>query len=171
MKRRTAIKQLLIAAGGLVLIPSCLREPGKPTIDLANLNLNSSDEELLAQIVEVIIPETDIPGARSLHLHLFVMKMVDDCHSQEDRLQFVEGLKKWNEEAKQALGVVFGEAEEVQRVHFVEEVDADSEHVLARFLGITKQRTIQGFLNSQYVMTHEVIYELVPGRYNGYAPA
>ncbi|HEY0177238.1 MAG TPA: hypothetical protein VGC08_12725, partial [Pedobacter sp.] len=41
---------------------------------------------------------------------------------------------------------------------------------LFRFYQIMKDRTIDGYLNSKYVMTSLIIYELVPGRYNGYFP-
>lgn len=171
MERRTAIKQLLIVAGGLVLVPSCMGGPEKPSIDLANLDLSAADENLLAAIAEAIIPETDTPGAKTLNLHLFVMKMLDDCHSEADQQVFVDGLKAWDGMAKQALGVPFGEASETQQLEFVDAVNQDSDHALAGFFGIAKRRTIQGYLNSKYVMTSELVYELVPGRYNGYAPA
>lgn len=157
-------------AGGMVLVPSCIRESGRPTIDLTNLNLSDSDEVLLADIVETIIPETDTPGAKTLNLHLFVMKMVDDCHPEADQQVFVDGLKAWDREVKQTLGVAFNDADDAQRLAFVDSVNRDSDHALAAFLGITKRRAIQGYLNSEYVMTKELVYELVPGRYNGYAP-
>jgi hypothetical protein len=33
-----------------------------------------------------------------------------------------------------------------------------------------KQQTINGYMNSKYVMTNLVVWELIPGRYNGYFP-
>lgn len=171
MKRRTAIKQLLIVAGGLVLVPSCMRESGKTSIDLANLDLNASDEDRLAAIVETIIPETDSPGGKSLNLHLFVLKMIDDCHGEADQLAFVTGLRDWAREARNTLSDAYEDADVAEQIAFVETVNGDSEHPLAGFFGLVKRRTIQGYLNSQHVMTHELVYELVPGRYDGYAPA
>lgn len=35
------------------------------------------------------------------------------------------------------------------------------------FFKILKRRTVQGYLNSEYVMKNKLIYELVPGRYDG----
>jgi hypothetical protein len=35
------------------------------------------------------------------------------------------------------------------------------------FFNILKRRTIQGYKNSEYVMKNKLVYELVPGRYNG----
>jgi len=34
---------------------------------------------------------------------------------------------------------------------------------------IIKRRTIQGYTNSEYLMKGKGTYDLVPGRYNGYA--
>lgn len=148
-----------------------MRESGKPSISLANLGLSSSDEDLLSAIVETIIPETDTPGAKTLNLHLFVLKMLDDCHSEADQQTFVNGLKGWDTAARHALGKSFTEADAAQQLAFAEEVSQDSEHALSGFFGLVKGRTVQGYLNSEYVMTKQLVYELVPGRYNGYAPA
>lgn len=171
MKRRTAIKQLLIVAGGLVLVPSCVSESGKASIRLANLDISASDEDLLAALVETIIPETDSPGAKSLNLHLFVLKMIDDCHPEADQQAFVSGLREWDQEARKALGKAYEKATGADQIAFMEAVNGDRGHPLSGFFGLVKRRTIQGYLNSQYVMTHELVYELAPGRYDGYAPA
>lgn len=151
MDRRTAVRNILIAAGGLLLIPSCRRHKGEASIELNTVHFSASQEDLLADLVEALIPATDSPGAKELNLHLFVMKMVDDCHSPEDQELFMEGLdsyQKRNEEAKD-----FWERESASE--------------LSKFGEILKRRTIQGYLNSEYVMTNQLKYELVPGRYNG----
>lgn len=42
---------------------------------------------------------------------------------------------------------------------------------LAEFYVIVKERTIEGYMTSKYVMTNIKKYELIPSvRYNGYAP-
>lgn len=151
MNRRTAVKNLFIIAGGLALLPSCLREEGGASIVLNRLKVTSAQEELLADLVEALIPETDSPGAKTLNLHLFVLKMVDDCHSPEEQKLFMEGLKKLREEEKDF--VIFWENESGAKG--------------SDFAKIVKRRSIQGYLNSEYVMTNKLIYELVPGRYNG----
>jgi len=104
-------------------------------------------------VVEAIIPKTDSPGAKELNLHLFVLKMVDDCHSEEDQQRFLEGLKK----AKSLKGKSVDEV-----MDYVKNLPSDD-----AFLALVKRRTIQGYLNSEYVMKNKLVYELVPGRYNG----
>lgn len=153
MNRRSAIKQLFILAGGMMIATSCSDDSKKASIELQNVDLSAEDEALLKQLVEAIIPETDSPGAAALNLHLFVMKMVDDCHSPEDQKSFLEGLKAASKisinNTDQALAYLQG----------LEKEDA--------FMRILKRRTIQGYLNSEYVMKNKLIYELVPGRYDG----
>jgi len=153
MKRRTAIKQLFILAGGIAIATSCTGDRKKSTIALANVNFSKEDEDLLGALVDTIIPDTDSPGAKTLKLHLFVMKMVDDCHSPEDQVAFVEGLKK----AK----IVKGKSQ-LEINQYLSTLEKDD-----KFLSILKRRTIMGYQNSEYVMKNKIIYELVPGRYDG----
>ena len=171
MERRTAIKQLVIVAGGLALLPSCLRDQGKASIQLANIDIDARGEDLLAEIVETLIPETDTPGGKALNLHLFVLKMVDDCHDEKDQALFVDGLKQWDTTMRKATSSYFTEAEEAQRNTFIEHIGLDNQHPLASFYQIVKRRAVQGYLNSEYVMTNQLVYELIPARYDGYAKA
>jgi len=161
MNRRLAIKQVLILAGGVVLLPSCLRNEGKSTLSLSNLDISLSQEQLLADIAEIIIPKTDTPGAKDLKLHLFVLKMVDDCSTAEDQGKFKKGLDYFE-------GLT---ADELK--HRVAEVNSGKPGVpeaSVDFYRIMKGRVIGGYLNSKYVMSNLVVWELIPGRYNGYFP-
>ncbi|MGN0003759.1 MAG: gluconate 2-dehydrogenase subunit 3 family protein [Sphingobacterium composti] len=153
MKRRTAIKQLFILAGGIAIATSCTGDRKKSSIALSKVDFSKADEDLLGELVESIIPETDSPGAKALNLHLFVMKMVDDCHSLEDQTVFVEGLKK----AKSVKGK---SPQEIQQ--YLSSLGNED-----KFFSILKRRTIMGYQNSEYVMKNKIIYELVPGRYDG----
>jgi hypothetical protein len=153
MKRRAAIKQLFILAGGIAIATSCSGDRKKASIVLSNVDFSKDDEVLLGDLVESIIPETDTLGAKNLKLHLFVMKMVDDCYSPEDQASFMEGLKKTK--------FLKGKSQkEMQEYLFALEKDN-------KFLSILKKRTIMGYQNSEYVMKNKIIYELVPGRYHG----
>ncbi|MBN8790074.1 MAG: gluconate 2-dehydrogenase subunit 3 family protein [Terrimonas sp.] len=173
MKRRSAIKSLVIIAGGIAIMPSCSTEPGKASIDLKKININADQEALLAEIAETIIPENDKLGAKELNLHLFTLKMVDDCHNEEDQKAFMEGLNSMDKLAKSKYGNAFAKCDPGQRIDLLNAVSKEegAAKEAAAFLKITKRRVIQGFMNSKYVMTDLKKYELVPGRYNGYFPA
>lgn len=161
MNRRLAIKQVLIFAGGLALLPSCLRNEGKVSIQLQHLDISAAQEKLLAEIAELIIPKTNTSGAKDLGLHLFVLKMLDDCYDKAEQEQFINGLK------------AFEGLEGAELKQLLTEANANKPGLakeISQFFSIMKSRTIGGYLNSKYVMSNLVIWELVPGRYNGYFP-
>ena len=171
MNRKSAIRTLLYIAGGTLILPACFRESGKASIDLVNLSISEDDETLLAELTETLIPATDTPGGKELLLHLFVLKMVDDCHTPEEQKQFTKGLSAFSTWSRNELGNEFAVADPDRRTALLGKIGESTDEDLKQFFSITKRRAIQGYLNSQYVMTNLVKYELVPGRYNGYAPA
>ncbi len=171
MNRRAAVRTLLYIAGGTLILPACFRESGKASIDLTNLSISEGDEQLLAELTETLIPATDTPGGKELLLHLFVLKMVDDCHTPEEQEKFSRGLSAFSVWSRKELGAGFADADVGSRTELLGKIGQSTDEDLKQFFSITKRRAIQGYLNSQYVMTNLVKYELVPGRYNGYAPA
>lgn len=170
MNRRAALRRLLYVAGGALLLPACYRKSGEPTVELTNLLIDEKDENLLAELVDTIIPPSDTPGGKELLLHLFVLKMVDDCHSPDDQTIFMAGLRSFSNFSRGIAGNDFVKLDTDKRIALLEAIGGEAtEEQIKRFYAITKRRTIQGYLNSQYVMTHLIKYELVPGRYDGYA--
>ncbi|WP_437919122.1 gluconate 2-dehydrogenase subunit 3 family protein [Sphingobacterium sp. LRF_L2] len=153
MNRRLAIKQLFVLAGGMMIATSCSTGGDTASIALHTIKLTASDEKLLSELVEAILPKTDSPGGKELNLHLFVMKMVDDCQSPEDQKAFLDGLKEVSKLSGKPA---------TELVAYLNSRPADD-----LFVKILKQRTIQGYLNSEYVMKNKLKYELIPGRYDG----
>ncbi|SEK32463.1 gluconate 2-dehydrogenase subunit 3 family protein [Parapedobacter koreensis] len=170
MNRRSAVRTLLYIAGGTLVLPACFHESRKATIALANLSVTEADEALLEELVETLVPATDTAGGKELLLHLFVLKMIDDCHSPEDQQAFTKGLATFSSWSQKELGRSFAEAGIDERTALLGKAPDSGDSNLVQFYGLVKRRTIQGYMNSQYVMTNLVKYELVPGRYNGYFP-
>lgn len=169
MERRTAIKNLFIIAGGIAILKSCSSDKSKASIQLNKISVSAEQEALLAELVETIIPETTTPGAKSLGLHLFVMKMVDDCHDESDQKKFVDGFVELETASNTTVKTSFLKATKEQRLEVIKVLGATAGSE-PRMLDIVKRRTLQGYLNSKYVMTELIPYELIPGRYNGYFP-
>jgi len=156
MNRRTAIKQFFIIAGGLTILSSCLNDGGA-SIVLNKLKLSAEEEQFLADLMDVLIPKTDTPGGKDLNLHLFVIKMVDDCESPENQEKFVSGFNK----LRKQLNLANGKETENTLANLTDKTDEKT------FFEIFKSRAIQGYMNSEYVMKNKVIYKLIPGPYNG----
>jgi hypothetical protein len=172
MQRRTAVKQLLVIAGGVMVLPSCMHKEDKPSISLKNIQLSASDEKLLAEIADTIIPATDTPGAKDVYTHLYTLKMVDDCSETEQQDQFVKGLKAVNQLAKDRFGKGYTDCNADQRASIVNDLDnrkVDDKNIQS-FYTITKKHTVKGYMTSQYVMTKQIVYKLVPGPFHGSYP-
>lgn len=156
MNRRTAIKQLFIVAGGLTILSSCLNDGGA-SIVLNKLKISAADEQFLGDLADILIPKTDTPGGKDLNLHLFVMKMVDDCESPENQQKFVGGFNK----LRKQLNLTDSEATKTTLSNLKDQTEEKA------FFDIFKSRAIQGYMNSEYVMKNKVVYKLIPGPYNG----
>src|SRR5258706_15442809 len=86
MDRRSSLRTLLIISAGTVLLPSCLQDKEKSSsISLKNIKINGSDEELLSELSETIIPKTNTPGAKDVSAQLFALMMIDDCYPPDDQ--------------------------------------------------------------------------------------
>ena len=177
MHRRTVIKNLALIIGGATLLPSCMQENGKTSIGLKNVDVNADQEKLIGDMAETIIPKTNTPGAKDLQLHLFVLKMVDDCYTQKDQQAFMKGLEQFNKLIKDKYSRPFGGCDAKQREQVLLGIEQDKDPKstaypaeLKTFYGIVKGQTVNGYTTSKYFMTKQVVYELVPGRYNALYP-
>src|SRR5688572_20544622 len=107
MERRSAIKTMMIIAGGIAILPACSGKKEKASIQLNNLDVSADQESALAEIAETIIPATNTPGGKGLNLHLFALKMVDDCHDKTEQEKFFLGLTQLDELSENLFGETF----------------------------------------------------------------
>jgi hypothetical protein len=171
MQRRTALKNLLIIAGGTVVLPACMNDRSQASIPLKHLKIDGDQEKLLAEVSETLIPRTAIPGAKDVYTHLYALKMLDDCYEKEQQDQFVDGLKGLDKLAKSKFNTSFIKSTPQQREQLLTELEGRKKgDDLYEFYQMAKALTVQGYMTSKYVMTNITKYELVPGRYNGFAP-
>ncbi|HEX8429626.1 gluconate 2-dehydrogenase subunit 3 family protein [Hymenobacter sp.] len=172
MNRRSAVRNLSLVIGGALLLPSCYKEAAKETqasIALKHLKVSAAQEELLAQVCETILPKTDTPGARDLGLHLRVLKMLDDCTFNKHQRLFFMGLKQLEKTAQLRHKLPFAECTTPQRLALLQNHKRGPVE-LAAFCSMARQLTVDAYTGSKYYMTTQVVYELVPSRYNGYFP-
>ena len=169
INRRAALKNFLFISAGVVFIPSCLQEKGKPSIVLKNLDISAGDEKMLAEICETIIPKTDTPGAKDILAHLFVLKMLDDCTPKADQQKILKGLNGINKMANKKFDRSFVNCTPQQRQELFATIESkkDIPDDVAAFYASVKKLTIQAYTTSKYYLTNVHVYELVPGRFHG----
>jgi hypothetical protein len=198
MNRRTVLRNLAIVAAGTILLPSCIKKTGDDTIQLKRIKLTDDQQRLIGEVCETIIPKTNTPGAKDLRVNLFVLKMLDDCYTKKDQEKFAAGLAEFDDMVKKKYGSAFADLPAQQQAGALTDLEKSTKPVTAPAKSIKpvgeagksidapkkkpdvpplqfcyqaiKQQTIFGYTNSQYFMTKQVVYELVPGRYNAHFP-
>ena len=138
------------------------------------------DETLLGDIVETFIPETnttpagapgvDAPGAKSLKVHQFVMRMVTDCYGEPARTTLQQGLALTETMAQQTVGKAFAACDAPQRLNVLMALTASADPVGKAFVDLVKRLTIQGYTNSEYYLVNVAKFNMAPGFYHGCVP-
>lgn len=170
MNRRDALRNLALLTGGMILVPSCSFDQEEILKAYDNLNITTSQSELLRTIADTIIPPSDIKGAADVGTQDFILVMVNDCMKTEDQETFTRGLSDFNAYSKKTSGKDFEKLDSAQREEVITHgmaLDNEDQKHISQFLQKTKQLTIQGFMASEYMMTEVTQYSLIPGTYQG----
>ena len=177
MNRRLAVRNVALLAATATLLPGCFSKTEDGQQAAASPKpaaaLSAGQQQQLAEVCETIIPKTATPGAKDLGLHLYVLKMLRDCTPVKEQQLFVAGLQQLDGAAQKQHGQAFGASTAIQRLALLQRIDqqpGDFSAELAGFYRMARQLTADGYKGSKYFMTKEIVYELVPGRYNGYYP-
>ena len=173
MNRRKALKNLGLITGGIFMLPSCDFSDEKVSIILNKLQITVKEEKLLQEIVATIIPEGEIPGARSLKVQNFIWVMIDDCLPEKKQNSFMNGLKLFDNHVQQLRNSSFISLTENDRLTVLKDLlnknDKSGEksdlRSIRRFIKAVKYYGTWGFMQSEYIMTEVMPYQLVPGSY------
>ena len=169
MKRRVALKSLAFAVAGAVFLPGCDLS-SKASSETIHTFLSPSQDKLLADLAETLIPETNTPGAKALKVHDYIKVMVADCHEPEAQKVFFTGLETVEKRSEKEFGKAFAALEGPQKMQILKKIESSDTKEEKEFYHLLKGLTIQGYMTSEYVMTSHLGYELVPGFYNGCVP-
>jgi hypothetical protein len=151
--------------------------------------LDPEESENLAAATELIIPETDTPGARSAKVPEFIDAVLAGWFEDEERLRFLRGLRDMDERARKSEGAAFSACTNEAQVRILREMEAEALRTveaanasrLARraaqsgpgapfFFSVLKWLTLFGYFTSEAGMVQELEYVEFPGSYDGCAP-
>jgi hypothetical protein len=123
------------------------------------------------QLSELIIPVTDIPGARAAGVAGFIEHIVADWYGEDDRVAFLAGLEDVNTRSVRVSGRAFIEAPAAGQMAVVQQLESslaggNSTSFWARF----KALTLYGFYNSEPGIRQVLKTPFMPGFYNGDVP-
>lgn len=170
MQRRSAIKTIALSIGSTIILPLWANAWNKASLLKTGFIISTSQEAILAEVVETIIPKTDTPGAKELNIDKFTTKMVADCYDKKSQEIFSKGLDLVENTAKRDFAKSFMACDATQKLAILNKMSNSENSDEKSFVRLVKNLTIQGYLSSEYVMTNLRIYEFAPARYHGCVP-
>ncbi len=171
MKRRTFVRNMLIAGAGIWLLPSCEGKGAKSNIALKHIKLTAKQEALLKQLAILILPVGDKQHVRT-DAHLYAIMMVDECFVEKDRKAFTEGLAAFEKHVGEkyessAKGLIEKDGNAILTAL---EANPNSTDSHAAFYKSYKNLIIEAYTTSKYYLTKVQPYKLVPGKFKGTVP-
>lgn len=180
--RRAALKSMGLLAGA-ALSASCqraLESDADLTAPPTNGSLSEAQLETIALLTELIIPETDTPGAVAAGVPAFVHQIVVDWYTPAERQVFLDGLGELEAVAMQHGSVSFTELDPERQARVLSELEPPGEGAgsataamppgasgdLPFYLKL-KELTVLGYYTSELAASTELDYQPVPGRYDG----
>ena len=164
--RRDAVKT--IGVGSVTLFPAWKlagsqshRSDGSSSSKLKFFTLEQ--DELVAVLAELIIPETDTPGARAARVNEHIDLVLGD-ETAKIQQDFLEGLRWVDEESRRRFGSTFLEATVEQQINLLTLVSKPGpvEPELQpgrRFFGDIRRRTVFAYYTSKMGILEELDYK------------
>ncbi|MBM38407.1 MAG: hypothetical protein CMO97_04975 [Woeseia sp.] len=168
--RRAAIKSAVALLGGTLTAMQ---------LDLLSNSYASSDEALskrfftsdqfkiISRIADLIIPETDTPGALGVGAPNFIDMMLTDWASSNRQLDFVKGLDEINLRAKDSLSKSFLACSAEQQELILREIDKEyfNKDLNNLYFGMIKKMVLFAYYSSEVGATLELNFQRIPGDY------
>ncbi len=191
MQRREVIK-LLLGTAAVPLLPrevfALLRQvhsdlPATP----APKTLNPHQDATVTTIADLIIPQTDTPGAKAVRVNEFIDLILTEWYDAADRDKFLAGLANVDTQSRDLCGKDFVDCSPAQQKQLLTALDEEltefrqAEAIAARrrrmhyapsnsFFYAMKQLTLVGYFTSEEGAKQALHYEVIPSKHIQCAP-
>jgi hypothetical protein len=167
MNRRTSLKNLLIASGGLVALPAWAENWSVNDLTSYRSSFSSTTREILASVADTIIPAGNSIGALSVGVDKFLQKLFDNCYEKDVQENIKTQLTKLDASAKSSYSNMFSAGTMEQREMLLRNLATSENKEEKDFFDLMKSETIRGFNTSREVMLQYLNYKILPGQYRG----
>jgi len=180
MKRRDILKASAIflgygLAGGasLAVLNGCKADTStdwKPKL------FSMQDIDMLAEVAERIIPKTDTPGAKDALVHRYLDDAIRWNYSEEDQKRIKNEIQIFDKMAKEAHGKSYKDISDedkdsiLQQMEDIVKVSNENGDGKKHIYSEVKSLVVGGYFTSEEGATQTLIYDPVPGPYQGCIP-
>lgn len=168
LNRRKLLKNVVLMTGGAlsssVIAGVMSGALAQESIDVDNPVFSQEQLRLVTEVANMIIPDTDTPGAKAALVHDYIHAIVGDWYNDEERMNFMTGLK--------AIDAGFLEQSVNKKTEILEKLDTEVKIDPSKktFFEEFKELTLVGYFTSQIGAEEELRYEQYPGPYQGCVP-
>jgi hypothetical protein len=167
MNRRRAVKNLVIASGGLITLPFWMQACRMADKNTHQSSFSPAQQDILASITDTIIPAGNAIGALSVGVDKFLQKLIDDCYETPIQDNVRNQLQAVDASARSTYGNSFSACPQQQRQEILLKWSGSANKDEKDFFQLMKTETIRGFNTSQKVMEGYFDYKVAPGHYYG----
>jgi len=136
--------------------------------------LSDREQQKVAAIAELIIPQTDTAGATEAGVPEFIHRIVAEWYTPFEREVFLTGLRGIDETSRVEFGADFLALPHDRQIRVLESLERTAEGVRglggnSPFFAKIKELTVLGYYTSAVGSQQELVYRPVPGAYRGHA--
>lgn len=186
MHRREALR--IFAAGAVLpaLSPELFAffRQAQPPPGYSLRTLKPSQNETIVAMIDLIVPETETPGAKGARVNEFIDVILTDWATPEERAHFLDGLAGVDKQSNGLYGKNFAAASAAQQTALLRAMDdaAGTERETRRhgatppvpdsqlkgdFWPVFKGITIHGYYTSEIGFSQELKVQIIPGAQHG----
>jgi hypothetical protein len=168
MNRRSSIKSLVIATGGLISLPAWMTSCGLSDSSTHASTFSESQQQTLAAMVDAIIPPgNEGVGALKVGVDKYLQKLIDDCFDADAKANIKKQLAALEETSRKMHHKQFSDCDPSQRQALLLTMVNDPVKNVKDFYSTIRTETIRGFSTSQQVLQGYHGYQVAPGHYYG----
>ncbi len=164
MNRREVIRNVALMLGGAFSAPTLMAMDNWENSSKTNLNINSfslseSQQKIIAEIAELIIPKTDTVGAKDVGVPAFIEMMLRDCYKTPEHQSFLDGLASMERVKFLTLNT-----DEQRGVLKLLEQESKKNTKGTTFWRLMKELTLLGYFTSEEGLKASFEYVQIPGK-------
>ncbi len=165
---------MTFAAGYVVATPAILSVAASCKNEKAAGNwkpkfFDNTEGRMIAEMVEVILPETDTPGAKEALVPEFIDAMIHQVFSKENQISFRLKLKELREFMEQEMGKSINKARPADFTNAVatlEAIEGEGNKIRGIYRNV-KNMALTGYFGSELIGENYLAYVPIPGEQRG----
>jgi hypothetical protein len=137
---------------------------------------------LIGELVELIIPTTDTPGAKAALVHEYILDVILNCNDTRQQYSFYMGLQNVEKYSLNEFQKEFSKCNLDEKTSVIEHFANKLDFQFPILIKINKklfgqpfylklrELTVEGYCQSKLGATQALMYDYIPGKYIGSVP-